>query len=133
MDYNSNKTVPFIIPEINNGFQQAEGLLKVNKEQLELEFEVKDSILGVIKSGLKETVIPFSELKSIEFKKGWFSTKIILNGTSMKTFKDLPGSELASCTLKVKRKHRDEAESLISQARLQLSEYKLDQFDKNAG
>ncbi|NGP78051.1 hypothetical protein G3570_15485 [Balneolaceae bacterium YR4-1] len=133
MDYNSNKTVPFIIPEINNGFQQAEGLLKVNKEQLELEFEVKDSILGVIKSGLKETVIPFSELKSIEFKKGWFSTKIILNGTSMKTFKDLPGSELASCTLKVKRKHRDEAETLISQARLQLSEYKLDQFDKNAG
>lgn len=133
MDYNSSKTVPFIIPEINNGFQQAEGLLKVSKDQLELEFEVKDAILGVIKSGVKDAVIPFSDLKSIDFKKGWFTTKIILNGTSMKTFKDLPGSELASCTLKVKRKHRDEAESLISQARLQLSEYKLDQLDKNTG
>lgn len=133
MEYNSNKTVPFIIPEINNGFQQAEGLLKVSKEQLELEFEVKDSILGVIKSGVKDAIIPFSDLKSIDFKRGWFTAKIILNGTSMKAFKDLPGSELASCTLKVKRKHRDEAESLISQARLQLSEYKLDQFDKNAG
>ncbi len=131
MDYNSDKTVPFIIPEINSGFQQAEGLLKLAKEQLELEFEVKDAILGLIKSGVKDAVIPFSELKSIEFKKGWFSTKIILEGTSMKTFNELPGSELATCTLKVKRKHRDDAESLISQARLQLSEYKLDQFDKN--
>ncbi|HKL17364.1 MAG TPA: hypothetical protein VJ905_00275 [Halalkalibaculum sp.] len=131
MDYNSDKTVPFIIPEINSGFQQAEGLLKLAKEQLELEFEVKDAILGLIKSGVKEAVIPFSELKSIEIKKGWFSTKIILEGTSMKTFNELPGSELATCTLKVKRKHRDDAESLISQARLQLSEYKLDQFDKN--
>jgi len=131
MDYNSDKTVPFIIPEINSGFQQAEGLLKLAKEQLELEFEVKDAILGLIKSGVKDAVIPFSELKSIEFKKGWFSTKIILEGTSMKTFNELPGSELATCTLKVKRKHREDAERLISQARLQLSEYKLDQFDKN--
>ena len=131
MDYNSDKTVPFIIPEINSGFQQAEGLLKLATEQLELEFEVKDAILGLIKSGVKDAVIPFSELKSIEFKKGWFSTKIVLEGTSMKTFNELPGSELATCTLKVKRKHRDDAESLISQARLQLSEYKLDQFDKN--
>ena len=132
MDYSNNKTVPFIIPEINNGFQQAEGLLKLSKEQLEMEFEVKDAILGLIKSGVRDAVIHFSDLKSIEFKKGWFSTKIILEGTSMKTFKDLPGSELATCTLKVKRKHRDDAESLISQARLQLSEYKLDQFDKDA-
>ncbi|MDX1586173.1 MAG: hypothetical protein R3222_05495 [Balneolaceae bacterium] len=129
MEYNSNKTVPFIIPEINNGFQQAEGLLKLAKEQLEMEFEVKDAILGVIKSGVKEAVIPFSDLKSIDFKKGWFTTKVILNGTSMKAFKDLPGSELATCTLKIKRKHRDEAETLISQARLLLSEYKLDQVE----
>ncbi|MGK7371566.1 MAG: hypothetical protein ACNS64_15250 [Candidatus Halalkalibacterium sp. M3_1C_030] len=132
MDYNSDKTVPFTIPEINSGFQQAEGLLKLGKDQLELEFEVKDAILGVIKSGVKEAEIPFSDLKSINFKKGWFSTKIILEGNSMKAFRDLPGTELATCTLKVKRKHRDDAESLISKARLKLSEYKLDQFDKSS-
>lgn len=132
MDFNSAKTVPFVIPEINHGFQQAEGLLKLGKEQLEMEFEVKDAILGIIKSGVKDTAIPFSDLKSIDFKKGWFSAKIILEGTSMKVFNDLPGTELATCTLKVKRKHREEAEKLISQARLQLSEYKLDQFEKNS-
>ena len=132
MDFNSDKTVPFIIPEINSGFQQAEGLLKLSKDKLELEFEVKDAILGVIKSGVKDVAIPFSDLKSISFKKGWFSAKIILEATSMKAFRDLPGTELATCTLKVKRKHRDDAQSLISQARLQLSEFKLDQFDKSS-
>lgn len=132
MDYNSNKTVPFTIPEINYGFQQAEGLLKLGKEQLELEFEVKDAILGIIKSGVEEVVIPFSDLNAMNFKTGWFSAKIILEGTSMKVFRDLPGTELATCTLKVKRKHRDEAENLMSRARLQFSEYKLDRFDEGS-
>lgn len=132
MDFNSNKTVPFIIPEINHGFQQAEGLLKLGDKQLELEFEVKDAILGVIKSGVRDVAVPFSGLKSIEFKKGWFSAKIILEATSMKVFNELPGTELATCTLKVKRKHREEAEDLISRARLHLSEYKLDKLDENS-
>ena len=131
MDYNSSGTVPFIIPEINHGFQQAEGLMKLGKERLEFEFEVKDSILGVVKSGLKEVVIPFSDLKSITYKKGWIGAKVILEGNSMKVFSELPGTELATCTLKIKRKHRDDAQRLISQARMQFSEYKLEQFDKN--
>jgi hypothetical protein len=132
MEYNSNKTVPFIIPEINHGFQQAEGLLKLGKQQLELEFEVKDAILGIIKSGVRDVVIPFSNLKSIKFEKGWFSAKIILEGVSMKVFDEVPGTELATCTLKVKRKHREEAENLISYARMQFSEYKLDKLNENS-
>lgn len=132
MDFNSSGTVPFLIPEINHGFQQAEGLMKLGKERLELEFEVKDSILGVMKSGVKEVVIPFSDLKSITYEKGWIGAKVILEGNSMKVFNELPGTELATCTLKIKRKHRDDARRLVSQARMQFSEYKLDQFDKNS-
>lgn len=132
MDYNNSKAVPFIIPDISHGFQQAEGLLKLGRQQLELEFEVKDAILGLIKSGVEEVVIPFSDLNAMNFKKGWFSAKIILEGTSMKVFRDLPGTEVATCTLKVKRKHRDEAENLMSRARLQFSEYKLDRFDESS-
>ena len=131
MDYNSSKTVPFVIPDINNGFQQAEGLFKLGKNHIELEFEVRDSILGIIKSGVKDLSISFSDLKSITFKKGWFSAKIILEGTSMKVFNDLPGTELATCILKIKRKYREDAEDVISQARMQFSEYKLDRLDNH--
>lgn len=132
MNYNSSKTIPFVIQEISHGFQEAQGLMKLGKQSLELEFEVKDAILGVLKSGVKDVVISFADLKSINYKKGWIGAKVILEGTSMKVFDELPGTELATCTLNIKRKHRDEAESLISQARMQLSEYKLDQFEKNS-
>lgn len=131
MNYESGQTVPFSIPEINHGFQEASGLMKLTREGIELEFEVKDAILGVMKSGIKNVIIPYSKLESITFKKGWFSSKIILNGTSMRVFEDVPGTNVATCIIKVKRKHRNEAQSLASHARLQLSEYKLDQMDKN--
>ncbi|HET6527807.1 MAG TPA: hypothetical protein VFG39_03565, partial [Balneolaceae bacterium] len=95
----------------------------------ELEFEVQDSLIGFFKSGITNSTIPFSDLESITFKKGWFGGKIILEGTSMKTFEDLPGTELATCILKIKRKHRNEAEKLISSARMRFSEYKLNELD----
>lgn len=132
MNYGTGNTIPFTIPEISHGFQEASGLMKLTKAGLELEFEVKDAILGVIKSGIKNVMIPYSDLESIEYRKGWFSSKIILNGTSMRVFEEVPGTDVATCTIKVKRKHRDEAQSLVSHARLQLSEYKLDQLDKSS-
>lgn len=131
MNFSTGKTLPFSIPEINHGFQEASGLMKLTEKGIELEFEVKDAILGVLKSGIKNVVIPYSELESIEYKKGWFSSKIILNATSMRVFEDIPGTDVATCTIKVKRKHRSEAQSLASHARVQLSEYKLDQLDKS--
>lgn len=73
--------------------------------------------------------IPFSDLVDIRLKKGWFSSRIILEATSMKVFEKLPGANPAESELKVKRKNKQEAERLVSQARMQLSEYKLDQFE----
>lgn len=131
MNYGSDQTVPFSIPEINHGFQEASGLMKLTREGIELEFEIKDALLGVIKSGIKNVTIPYSKLESITYKKGWFSTKLILTGTSMRVFEDVPGTDVATCTINFKRKHRKEAQSLASHARLQLSEYKLDQIDND--
>src|SRR5699024_4280748 len=103
---------------------------KLSEDGFELEFEVRDSLIGFFKSGITNLVIPFSDLDMINYKKGWFSDKIILEGTSMRAFKDLPGVEVATCILKIKRKHRKEAEGLLSAARLRFSEYKLNKLDE---
>lgn len=129
MDYSSNNAVPFEIPEVSHGFQKAKGLLKAGDKGINLEFEVTDAFIGIMKSGVKNVSIPYSELESIIFKRGWFSSKIILKGTSMRVFDEIPGTEVATCTLKVKRKDNEEAQNLISKARLHLSEYKLDQME----
>lgn len=129
MDYSNSRSVPFEIPNVNHGFQVAKGLLKLREDGVELEFETKDAFLGVISSGVQSVVLFYKDLESIRFKKGWFSGKIILEATSMRIFENLPGSEQATCELKVKRKHREEAEKLISTARMYHSEHKLDQMN----
>ncbi len=128
MDYATDRSVPFEITDINHGFQEAKGLMKLNRDGITLEFEVQDSFVGFFKSGIRDVQISYADLESIRFKKGWFSSKIILNGISMKVFDDIPGTEHATCTLKIKRSHRKEAENLISKARLYLSEYRLNQL-----
>lgn len=129
MNFSDNKTVPFELPDVSHGFQEAKGLMKCTERGIELEFEVKDAFVGLMSSGIKNVVIPYSELESITYKKGWIGAKIILEGTSMRVFDDVPGTDVATCIIKIKRKHRDEARTMISKARLQLSEYQLDQLE----
>lgn len=124
-----NRTVPFEITGVSHGLKEVEGLIKLSKEGFELEYQLKDSFVGMVKSDQKTTVIPYRNLEEITFKKGWFSSKIILEGISMEAFNDLPGTEPGSRTLKIKKKHKKEAEQLVSQARMRFSEYKLNQME----
>ncbi|WP_445666707.1 hypothetical protein [Fodinibius sp. AD559] len=129
MNYSSNPSVPVEIPNINYGFQVAKGLLKVKEDGLYLEFEVEDSIVGLITSGVKSAMITYADLDDIRFEKGWWSAKIILEGTSMKVFETLPGSEQGRLKLKIKRSDRDDAQNAVSSARVHLSEHKLKELD----
>lgn len=130
MDYTTSQSVPFKIPDVNHGFQVAEGLLKLTERGIELEFEIKDAILGVINSGVKTVTLDYEELEDIRFKKGWFSAKIILKGNSMRVFEELPRSEQAACALKIKRRDREDARNIVSRANVYLSEQKLSRLDE---
>lgn len=131
MNYSTGQSAPFEIPNVNHGFQEVKGLLKLRDEGIELEFETKDAFLGLISSGVQSVTLFYKDLASIRFEKGWFSGKIILEATSMSIFEDIPGSEQGTCTLKIKRKHKKEAQNLISTARMHHSEHKLDQMDRD--
>lgn len=129
MNLGGSQSVPFEISEVSYGLKKARGLMRLKKEGIELEFEVEDSFIGFFKSGVTTILVPFSDLEEIKFDKGWFSGKVTLEGTSMKAFQDIPGTEVATCTLKIERKHKKEAEALISKARMLLSEYRLNRMD----
>lgn len=127
MSLNTNKTIPFEIPEISHGLKEANGLMKLWERGLQMEFEV--ATLGLFKSGVQNVRLEYKDLNKIEYKKGWIKDKIILEGISMRVFEDVPGTEIATCTLNVKKKNREEAQSLVSTARMRLSEHKLNQMD----
>lgn len=129
MDYTNSKSVPFEIPDVNHGFQVAKGLMKLSEEGVLLEFETQDAFLGIIKSGVQTVTLDYENLEAIRLEKGWFSVKIILEANSMRVFEELPGSEQATCILKIKRKHKKEAQDISSRARVLLSEHKLNKLD----
>ncbi|MEP5944729.1 MAG: hypothetical protein ABJ356_09230, partial [Balneola sp.] len=74
--------------------------------------------------------IPFSEIDMMEFKKGLFSTKLIIHGKNARALSELPGDELTSRTMKVKKKNRDIAANISSKVNLELSEMKLKELDE---
>ncbi|MFH5830797.1 hypothetical protein ACG2F4_02425 [Halalkalibaculum sp. DA3122] len=124
------KAVQFEIPAVNYGLQTASGLLKLEGEELLIEFQVKDALFEVFKSDVEEVAIPLRALQSVEYKKGWFSSRIVLEADSLRVFDEIPGADQGECILKIKRKERKEAEKLVSKIRLVMSEIKLNDLNE---
>lgn len=124
------RSVPFEIPNVNHGFVVVKGLFHIKERKIVLEFDERDGFVGFMKSDIKEIEVPFSEIDSISGTKKWFSYRIEIVASSMKTFQDIPGAEQGKLTLKVHRKDRKLAEGVISSGRLRLSEYKLNQLEQ---
>lgn len=123
------RSLPFVIENLNGGFMKVDGILRVEGNKLTFEFQKKDAVVEAYQSDLKTVVISMSELDMLEFKKGWFSGKLILHGKTARSFGDLPGKDLNERVLKVKRKHRDTAASISSNLNLRLSEQKLNEME----
>lgn len=123
------RSLPFSIENLNGGFMKIEGIVRVEGEYLVFEFQKKDSVIEAYQSEVRNEKIPISELDMLEFKKGWFSSKLILHGKSASSFKDLPGKDLHERVLKVKRKHREVAASISSNLNLKISEQKLSEME----
>jgi len=124
-----SKRIPFRIKNLNYGLAEARGLLHIGDDELILELESQDTVVGLIKSELKEVVIPFEDLEEINYKTGWIGAKIEIVGKSMKVMNDLPGADHGTATLHIRRRDREKAERVLSRARLELSEFKLKQLD----
>lgn len=123
------RSLPFSIENLNGGFMKVEGILRVEGENLEFEFQKKDAVVEAYQSDLMTETISLSELDMLEFKKGWFSGKLILHGKRASSFGELPGKELTERVLKVKRKHRNVAANISSNLNLKLSEQKLNELE----
>ena len=127
----TSRSLPFEIPDVNHGFVEVKGLLHFKNDKLILEFDQKDSFVGILKSGVKAVEVPFSEVDSLRIYRKWFRTTVEILGKSMKIFEEIPGSNQGRVLLKIKSKDRELAENVISSARVRLSEYKLDELDSD--
>ena len=112
-------TVPFTIGDLYGGLGECHGLLRDEGEHLGFEFQTRDSVAGIIKSGVKQVRVPLKELVSVSLTKGWLGTswlgvKIVVQAGRLETLKDVPGMSQGRVELSIARKDRDAAEKFVA-------------------
>jgi hypothetical protein len=111
--------VPFTLGHLYAGLGQCEGLLRDEGDNVCLEFQVKDAVAGIIKTGVRELRIPLKDLVSVTLTKGWLGNtwlgvKITLQAARLETLKDMPGASQGRLELSIARKDRDAAERFVA-------------------
>ena len=126
------RPVPFQTDKAYGGFAEVKGQLRFEGDELIVEFQVKDSLFGALKSDVKELGLPLSALEDLAFKKGWFGHRLTIRTRSMADLGDFPGADGTELVVKVAKKDGDTARDLASHVLLLLSEERLRRLDEEA-
>jgi len=125
-------SLPFSIPKVYEGFAKAHGIARITSSGLTLEFEVKDGIVGMIKSGVREVQIPIDDLHLLELRKGWLRTRLFIRTRRMTAVNRIPGNHAGVIELHVAKQDRRLAEALVSLVMLRLSERELERLGRDS-
>ena len=103
--------IPFKF-DLNDGFVSLKGTVSLQGDDLII--ETSKAILDMIPYGKDTFVIPAEEIESIELVKN----RLVIRPFSFEFLDDFPGDPAEEISIKVARKHRDDAEALARQTRL---------------
>ena len=116
-----NPSVPVTLDSSWGGLASNSGLLCLEGDTLVLEFETKDGVLEVLKSGVKRFTVLLTEVEACRWHRGWFGGKIELSVRRMKVLDGIAGAGQGRVTLGVSRKDRDRAFGLVTNVELAMA------------
>ncbi len=96
------------------GLGTVKGLVRIDGMDLVLEFQVKDVVLGALKSGPKEVRVPLDQVVSMSLDEGWFNTTLRVQANSLKTWAGFPESDMGRVALSLTRDDRPAARNLVA-------------------
>lgn len=99
----------------DSGLLESEGLVFIDGESLVIEHQTADAILGVFSTTIKDAEVPLSEIAHASLTQGFWSSQLIIQGRSLRTFRGLPGVSGGTMKLKIKKESRFAAEALVEQ------------------
>jgi len=113
-------SVPF---KIDDNFTQIAGVGKFSQAGIVLEYEGK--LFGIIKSGVKESLIAVEDILDVKFKKGVFKrgAKIEIRLKSFAKLSEMPNKD-GKLTLKLERGDYERGEEAVLKLQKDLSEHK---------
>ena len=122
-------SIPVRFPEIYQGLADAEGMLRISEDDLTLEYQVKDNLLGVMKSGVSAAVIPFDHIDEVDFRSNFLRTSLNIRVDSMQIVDDVPGAKQGIVSPKIARRYKKEAALIAHEASIRSSQSKLDKLE----
>ena len=126
-------SLPFFIPKVYEGLAKANGIARISPAGLTLEFQVKDSFVGMLTSEVREVHISIDDLLHLELRKGWFKTRLVIRTRRMAAVNMIPGNHVGGIELGVTRQDRKIAETLVSILALSRSERELENLENGRG
>ncbi|MFP4543822.1 MAG: hypothetical protein ACOC2K_00305 [Bacteroidota bacterium] len=118
-------SLQFKMKEVYHGLAECDGMLHCGEDYLIIEYQTKDGLVGMIKSGVKTLKIPFSKVLSAKVIKKWFTLTMVINTSSLSIVSALPGSDGGRIELKLNRQDYGSASEMISFINLGISEARL--------
>ncbi len=118
-------TVPFKVHDPDAMLTETEGLMQLYEDGLSLQLETRDAFIGHFKrtGGIH---IPLDEISSVDFRKRWYGTSLVIQVRNIKVLQEVPGSKLGQIRLKFRRRHRDAAENLAVMLKDSVYDLQLD-------
>ncbi|MCB2205438.1 hypothetical protein KQI65_11880 [bacterium] len=124
-------SIPFTLPEVYHGLAEGHGRLHVGAEGLRLEYRVKDAVLGLLKSRVRELFVPYEHIDEFEYREGWFRRRFVIHVATMQLTEDFPGSDEGQIILRFRKLPKEKLRGIASRISLQLSEHRLQQLDSD--
>jgi len=117
--------LPIKQEDIYMGSAEISGLLRLEKDFLEIEYQVKDVVLGMFDSEFKTCRISLEKIDSIEIEEKWFSGRFNIYLNRLPDLDTAFNLDENCLSFKFKKKKLEIARSLKSKLMLELSERKL--------
>jgi hypothetical protein len=126
-----DEILKFKFDDVYHGFAECTGLLKLKEDCIFIEYIVKDSILGVIKSNVKSFEISYKNIIEAELINKLFTKKLIIKLKSLAGLQDFPAGDIGEISIQLKRDGNSLsiAQSMFSFINLKVAELKLAQYD----
>ena len=123
-------SLPFQFPELLGGIVDAGGVVRADADALTLEFEIKDNLLGVMRSDVQRVAIPFDQIDEVRLRSNIFRTELEIRANSIGVVTEVPGHKQGRVRLKIPREYRREARAMAYEASGKVSQIKLDRLER---
>ena len=118
--------VPFRMRYLPGNLARVEGVARLERDALVLEFRIADALFGILRSSRKEVRIGLADVESVEFRKGWFVNKLRIVTRRVSALDAVPWASGSEIKLKCRRRLRVAAQELAASLRLAAAEKQLE-------